>query len=531
MTEFRFVQDLSGQTCDAVTKALELQDRRSHIARVSHRRRKALNQILGSGKLAPAQLIRRPAQSKTSLGRTRRKTVPSKSDSANALFFYSPSPASIVQHGNSDPFNGAAIPINSRVNELLAFARDVGTRAIVSNPFFQDTPGIENIVSMFWNLYIGSLHDERLALAWVSKIQNEIAAVKQAKGFNADTVAQLAARDLATRKIRDTLQHIKHPISGDQILVEAIIMLFRAECSAMNVQAAMMHADILKHIMVAQHMDSQLNVFFWGVTLVEDIDLACKRMKRTFFDLSMFASAFQARWLAFTATLKNLPELSFGLNHTVSVEPLKSRFIRARFIIGFRSTLNSDEHHSTAMDWLPTFLTLTIQSHLDVGFLLHYYLDLTAELELRPVEEAAFVTSVSYIQASLVLAAIYVVRRIMQQAIMSGVDVRDASSSILGHLGYNLMQAFGQRSPAELASYQNACLWSLTIGCLGTRALLCDCSSASGFQTMHTWFHEKLLMVANEAGITTWSQLREELQQFIWVDELKSNLSNGWPFE
>lgn len=493
--------------------------RRAHAARVSWQgRRKSRKDGIST---------------KTSLAKTR-------TDRAKSL-----SPT--VFAGNSDPFSTWGIEITPQVNLMLTFLRDAVIPATFSTPFFRfcsrnpaDTIDLtrerqSSIIShenarREWLSIVACLQDEGRALAALAVHVDKLPAAKKLclAGSNSDFHTSLALR---TRSMHLLHEKIKNDEAGDFTYSEAairhVLLLFRAEITASNRDAATLHGLMLRHLLEKASEQGNLPISLVMVCIAADADHAVKFISSTILDFDDWCvRTLSPVWHYKQTIFPPVPqEVHQGLSRTVDVEPLRSAMVemRLQLYIGTKhASLFGDPSQSALI--LPLFIT---RSYVDKGRLINLCIRLINDTHSV---DGALSRGRRYTQAALTLNSIFMLRSWGMAAELNGKDLKDVSPILMSHVRTYAKRMFACCTPMELAHYRDAHLWVLYGGAvwehrqLFAKAKLGDDKAptlAISYKQPQNWFSLRLAQFCKNHGVCTVEQLLEIESRFIQTDLLK----------
>lgn len=438
---------------------------KSHAARIGHARRKRTPRKKGR---------------KTLAGKT---TKPLVSTSSSDELTNVPPP--LILAGNSDPFSALALKVTPQVNFMLTFLRDVILPAVYNTPFFRScSPDPSDIIDLVsskksniisfhnarrdWLNQVSWLQDEGLALAALAVVSDLIPKIMtHASSWTKPSFYRsLHMRARSTQLLREKIDNDEsHDFANsDQAMLHAFLLL-RAEHSARNYEAVNIHGVTLRRMVERAVSEDRTKISFLVQCLVCVTEHSVKNMCRTVFDVDDWClKIFEPVWDYTYSVFPKLPDcLYHGVSETVDIEPLRSAIAEIRCLLYFsKHPFRASECYEGGPADL-SFSLLCTRALVDLGRLVNLYLDLIDDT--KPLC-ADLSLGRRHTQAGLALTTIFNLRSWGTCAILNGVDLRDASPTIMAHLWPCVQRMLSDCTPRERLHYRDAHLWILYSGSL-----------------------------------------------------------------
>jgi hypothetical protein len=442
-------------------------------------------------------------------------------------FQWIPPLTSIVNKGNSDPFGVLAVKITPQINKAISFLRDSFVPSLYFTPFFgrcsegitAKGPSLEKskfisyqFAMRTWDTIRLGLCDEVTATA---SLTTGLALLTRSMpgAVEKDYIFVLKMQTQAYKLVRERLKMKRIDENEKKRLVLQLYWLFRADCILGNIMAAVKHGKALQCLL--RDSNIVMDHIFISYLVGSDTEIAAKTMQRTVLDIDYWIpSLFITHWPIWESLLPEIPsDYIEAVDPIIDTEPLLSLFRRNRRLLAIAEHPRYRVKSPASAEALVLY-TWT-RGVVDMGHFVNHYIDLAAHLEApNNTESLGEINS----QACISLAALCMMRWIAHTATISGVDLRDASGTITLHLQQRMESVQLLSTPEELKRYENAHLWILFVG-----ALYQQKKNKSYGESVNSWFHGRLVSNARAKGITTWSHLRQILQNFIYSDFVEPN--------
>ncbi|KIW29613.1 uncharacterized protein PV07_05416 [Cladophialophora immunda] len=545
-TTVRFVPQLDSKATQ-VERELEIANQKSHAARWSHEKRKKRKQEQKEHLLNEAQGHYASVNNRHLTDQQQDIRGPGR------LVFYradhllqrwdlhtarddSPSLLEILPGGNSDPFNAQALQITPQVNKLITFIRDGYLPGVYITSYmrFKDAPRgapmlttigegfhvfARRTVAKVWNSMKEEFSDEGRALSWCSSYMPVLA-----KFSSPDTARDLhflaiKMRTKSMKILKTRIEKLSLDIPPDISLVSQIVSLFRAACKENDIPAAKIHANIIQRLVDrVETPDLHIRTLFM-TCMNNDTELAIAQMRNTFFDFENWVQKQIARfWVETPEThMPQLPAEYKALHSSVRLHATRQASIRLRQYLFVRSTtvdLNDPEDLNRTD---AVYTIFTTYSQYDSGALINAYINLIAGKGYKMKE------SLRYIEASLALTTLHILRRGIFEATVYGCDHRTSHHMItINHLEGTMQKALSIATTDELARYREALLW---VFFYGARFEWRVNEKIKDIMPPRTWFTKMFARQAEILELTEWPQARDTLSHFVFYEFLEPYLA------
>lgn len=460
----------------------------------------------------------------------------------------SPSPLLVLRKGSSDPFNAHGIAITPFVNEIMTFVRDFVTPGFYFTDFLQECSATKSkqrqlnstdwvsatAAQQSWQSLVTGLDDRCTALACLSTYLTIMTVFKQDASPIFVMIMQLKSK--STMLLRRGLESRKE-IPQDKTDLLRVFWHFCAECVVQNKAAARIHGTMLLSLTRQARKRGFISEHFMLQVLFFDTDLAVKTMTRSVFSPEHWMpSFFQSNW---SRTAPSLPvsvlDCETGLDPCIKTHPLRGIFALNRQLIEICSrplTFNP----SSGLDANACFIYVGSMSHIGMCKLVNHYLDLTdgGTLARSSTSSRNLTQGQTYTEAAITLSAIYIIRLIGYEVKVNGINIRDASPTILSHLHSTLDLALKHLTPSEQQHYQGAYLWIFYIGAISEQLapmksdIFARESDYEVFRetVSRRFYNRKFARQAFQMGLWSWAEVREVLKGFIYSDNVEPHGSS-----
>lgn len=401
--------------------------------------------------------------------------------------------------GNSDPFGVFAIPIDSKVNALMKYTRDVylpGIQGDLNNP---GSPAVQRE----WAECVTFLQDECLAFAHLARIASIVASDADLLVRNPTFKTQALVLKSKTMTI---LQHRLVESLHDARAYNTILMLLNAELYTRNLDAAKYHAAVLARLLQTRSVKTD-PIFLFKI-LYHDTQRAAMSLTRPSFDFQ--------QWIPDTFNPVFIDPIIEQLPDDISPEELAEDIDSSMNDFPALKHMLATLKHCLSLSLLgfkdPTYATLPIVMYgritatLTMGRLINHYLDSAEVLEY--VDDAS-----SQIQAYISLTTLLWMRavsRIDNVKIAGNTRIFAANEFILDTLKQMLID---DKTNAE---HNKIKLWVLyTSACI---------EMSLGKATFNdSWLVKTFLQQAQDMNIYSWAETKEILQGFLYTEMLPPN--------
>ncbi|KPI42680.1 uncharacterized protein AB675_2001 [Cyphellophora attinorum] len=518
---------------------LEIAARRSHSARVVHKRHQACEALLARA-LKPSSEEEHELQPVEHRGNEQAPNVPAPTSTIEKGAKdtkVSHAPETTPQlgilarrlKGNSDPFAVYAIKVSPRINQALTFMRETVHPAIYYYPIFRRIYGHggtskqnnwlpAGLAKQGWDFASSSLQDEGLAFACIaSYVVNLAEFLHTSTAFNASHLA-LAMITKSSEILRRRLMKRKADQPLDKLLISHVYWLLRANVYLTDSVAVESHGAMLSRAVIRGMADGSVDnlIFIHAATL--DSDVSAVHMKRTWFDYSWFAKICAPLWAAVEPQLPPVPPHIFEAVHPNVTNPvIRGVFMQARQQSEYAERPPPDKawgsrtQKSLAYSW---FATVSLWG---LGSAMKVYQD------LRDVCGYGFASGTleELTQAAIAIGLLFYVRAFGHVVLVNGVNLRDASHVLVPQMKMVISQIFERWTVKEMKQFKDAYLWLLYLG-----AFYEQLSLRKPAGVPEVWFQHRLVKCALEANKASWETLSPVLEQFLLVSWLEPHGSS-----
>ncbi|OAL24653.1 hypothetical protein AYO22_05442 [Fonsecaea multimorphosa] len=540
----RFVPQLDSEATQ-VEKELETANQKSHAARWSHDKRKRRKQE------QKALLLSEDHDASAIYGHSAGRQKEIRGDSGLLLYEGDhslqprrphtardsiPSLLEVLPGGNSDPFNALALQITPEINKLITFIRDGYLPGVYITSYmkFKEAPrgapmlttigeGFhvfgQRTVAKVWNSMKEEFSDEGRALSWCSSYIPVLAKFSSPETARDLQFLAIKMRTKSMMMLKKRIENLSLDVPPEISLVSQIVSLFRAACKENDIPAAKVHANIIQRLVDrVETPDLHIRTLFM-TCMNNDTELAIAQMRNTFFDFENWVQKQIARFWVETPE-KHMPQLPAdykALHESIQLDATRQAAIRLRQYLFVRSTtvnLN-DPDDLDRTDAIYTIFTTYAQY--DSGALINAYINLIAG-KVYKMEE-----SLRYIEASLALTTLHILRRGIFEATIYGYDHRTSHHMItINHLEGTMRTALTFATAHELTQYREALLW---IFFYGARFEWRVNQTIQDIMAPRTWFTKKFARQAEILQLIEWPQARDILNHFVFYEFLEPYLA------
>ncbi|OAP63260.1 hypothetical protein AYL99_02487 [Fonsecaea erecta] len=246
---------------------------------------------------------------------------------SNALI--APGLASVLQKGNSDPFNALAIHVTPRVNQILTFFKH-GYLPMIYPAFMGSEDAIRRISALQTQEYRNGIQALRLECSARALLFINVAFMIKVNPHQGLEDEALLLKHQSIKALRREL--VKGSVAQTQALVlDSVAMLFRGALIAGDLDEAALHATTLRSLLV-QKYDREGGVFDLGFllrVLYQNKQLSVFSFSLSIFDVEEWVPKVLAAYLEPSkAYLEPFQQaVRRRLDPCVSAEPLRSLFV------------------------------------------------------------------------------------------------------------------------------------------------------------------------------------------------------------
>lgn len=422
------------------------------------------------------------------------------------------SPQSLVQRGNSDPFNAFPVPVNPAVNGLIVFGRDCLMPALYFQSSGTYAPSIKG-----WSANSNAAEDVASAWALLAYYSTTLSIISGHDSHGTRPVRQsLVYRTKCSEALREQLAEKNAFMMPTTYAM--IYKAFRTETVARNQVGAEVHGRMLRKLLEGASQKMDLDTGFLSLVLYHDTMRAISFMSRPIFDMEMWVpKVFGQAWAHEPPGPR--PPVSPYLDPSVSEPPLRALALAARQFYEMCCLAYCSGkvlYELTAANW---FWFVSYTEYYSARFLT-CYLDLSERIDLTM---DVVLQSTLSAQACICLGALYQFRSFRHDPIIGGVSLYEGNTNILRHLRMRLElidQVSVYRQEISTRSV-NARLFGLYVGATAeqTRRLKHLWKRHPSEDPMRDdWFTRQLVTLCDATNITSWAQLHAVLRGFVYSD-------------
>lgn len=438
-------------------------------------------------------------------------------------------PVTILQGGNSDPFESLALRVTPRVNEVISFVRDYFLPAsyVTDSPAWIRAFGADKE----WFDSVAVLRDECCARAFMLTYITIISNLTRNGELNLEKL-DLKSKSAVTLRAR-----IQESPVGDASVLTSVLFLFAAETFAGNHFEATIHGKTLRTLLYEKSQKEgsvSIEQGFLTRTLWYDVHLAESHMTRTIFDMDGWV--IDTLGPTFKPVDKFLEPFSAdftrNLDRSLDSEPLRTIFVQYRQALWLWTQPNpvADEDGWAASHWVLG------RSYINQGRLVNYFLDVRQTLGMMGHRRAisTFTPKSKYdelfwhTQSCLALGMLYFLAPLGGDPSISGQPLLPTCKTLLHHLRSTMAMVLrawvdlgGESEHDLLHEYKNAHLWALFLGAQGERR-----DSKTYPDATKAWFNRALGSFLSRISMSSWETVREKLMLFIYSDFIMPNGSD-----
>lgn len=444
-------------------------------------------------------------------------------------------PKTILRDGNSDPFGALAVPVGPKINALMEYTRDFYLPGIQRDV---NDPG-SKVVGPEWATCVCFLQDKGLAYSHFARIAAIVASDPKHPDISHDFSTQaLIFKSKSMAMLRKRLQESPE----DWTTYNQILLLMNAEVYDRNFVAAASHGAILVNLL--QNGTIKDDPAFLFKVLYNDTQRAAMSLTRPLFDLEKWVPD-QILSLSDLVTPRlpvpvRLEAQAMNLDHSLdSNPPLKDTLIVFKHACLCLALVIKDKSFADSHIVFYGRFHMTIT----MGRLINYYLDaaevLTDDICVRILDNQA--VSQARMSAFVSLAALLLLRcitRIDSVKISGDIALFSANKLIMQRLKDTLVASKGYAFTQRGGTFANARLYALFVGAWLEQARVAaqrainmsspgsylgspDCDADLG------WFNREFAEQARAMNLYGWTEAKETLQQFVYIDVLEPN-GAGW---
>jgi hypothetical protein len=438
-------------------------------------------------------------------------------------------PMTILQKGNSDPFNTSVIPIEAETNETLLFYQSNVLPVLVA---CMEAGGVSSSVgTAAWISTLPSLLNEGTAYGFLARSAAAMSCSAGAEPLSRLAVNALTYKNKMSRMLRAYLaggeQHLFKPRVYNIVVSMLITAIFEN-----GLEEAAVHARMLEYIMykLNSRTSKEVDLGILYKVMWHDFHRASKTLARMTFNGDWVANLFRPGW---QQALKDLPDLSgqaeIGLDKSIKEDSdrrLRALFINLRELIEILTLLML-----IASPRASTQISVTQWFMFCLGQLIDGYVDSIEALGEGTESTSQYITSMHdwdcYTKAYTCLAALWWSRCLlkMENAPTGPASaIFNASEKIIPALKNALIQSSLHSDGLDDLTNGRARLWALYVGAVAEQHIGIGRVSRTGRPCLgmeESWFVGELQAQAKKMHLLTWSDLRRVLQGFLYSDGIQ----------
>lgn len=439
-------------------------------------------------------------------------------------------PTTILQKGNSDPFESLSITVTPKVNQVLSFFRDTYlpiNYATQSTTYYRSFGAHQE-----WDDGIALLSTESSAQAFVTAFLSLLAKLNPNR---TSLMESLISRGRSYATLRS---HIQKSTNDDPAILHSILFLYATEIFAGNSAQATIHGQTLRAHLLENIQEGRYHIVTTS-TLVRalyfDSYFALSNVTRPIFTIDDWVTVhLKERFHGMEDLLEPIqPLFLMDLDEAIDCEFLRHVFNRFRLIMWIWTTPTAvaSEDPTDVSQWLLT------NAHMLKSKLLSYYLDLQPlideNMEHSDPPLVADVGIVYCIRSCLALGMLCFLSPFGGDPIIGGRPVLGISETLLFHLQNVFHKILGSVAmpevPAEcdrLSKYHNALLWALFTGAQAEQR-----EPGCYDDSTNAWFNVAFKSFVKQIGLSTWDMVRSRLERFIYAEHLELDTSVWMPHD
>lgn len=420
------------------------------------------------------------------------------------------SPLTVINKGNSDPFNALAVPINAQENSILSFYRDymLPTAFHLTHKSKWSLASVRAIAD--WTICVLGLEGAGTAYAFIGSNASLAGQCADSAVLHKES---LVCRTKSTAALREKLSHISD-ISRPKLFWH-IYMLWTAEIAAENWVAAQLHGKMLKTF-VDEYLQSGGDLYHnlegMPVSMIEllfyflyaDFNMSTQRLVPPAFDVYEWLPNTLAAFLAAVQPLlppAPVPPDSWHLDPTIDSEEMISCISMCRdHFLRIRRRWSDDAPERVAKlrySWGQVIVAV------GMGKLVCRY------CRFKELSELASESSdYNYAQQYLALGAIKWIRSMQYEARVCGKNVREAK--VRDALRPVLEKSEMPKLSSKWHEWKNARLWALYVGARDEE----NNPPLNGLSDY--WFHKQFARQVKDMNLLSWEEIVHVLEGFLF---------------
>jgi hypothetical protein len=417
-----------------------------------------------------------------------------------------PYPVTILNRGNSDPFDAYSFNIDAWANSFLDFGKNAVIPAIFrveeGNAWFPASAS-----SMHWHTSVADLANTGAAFSLMSYYATALTIVSRSREtarralmFKTKAVEMLRAHLLA---------YDMNEILADANTQGLIYRLFRLEILGRDTSAALFHGGMLRTIVNNKVKQGSIDLGFLTLCLYQDNQRVLSTLSRPVFDhKNTITQAFSSMWARVPPALVACDGAALGPPDTSIVDPELYMAILETRLHYQRYAYMQRQANVPASTWF----WLMSKNEVLQGRLITRYLDLSAEATSQVNNMRLSLTQ--RVQACICLAAIFMKRIPIDDPAIRGTPLYDGSITVLTRLAEELqiVEATLARHPKFVSCFKQfdrTLSWLYYTGAFGFSRLTSD-------RDLLSYFVVRFRQQLKELKIASWAEMTPILDAFLF---------------
>lgn len=438
-------------------------------------------------------------------------------------------PVTILQKGNSDPFDATTVRIDPQVNDILLFYRDCLLPAMYALET-NSTPKAQGLRN--WQDSASALHEQCTAYSFLARSallmsasdppESKLAMQAVAWKVKASAILRTQLVDEANLDEHQTHRSMFH--------------LLITEVFAKNTAGAAVHAKMLSCLLMKYKETHPLDLRFLYKVAYNDFQRASMCLERPAFDFDIWIpQQFGPSWQRARSSLPLLKGTAFsGLDSSIEDEKLRDILVWHRELMEFVGVVTRDASVTNSLTWP----FLSSRATCGQARLVDHSLDQVALVKsnddtrhqpLDKVRESIAVQDAAWISAYTALAALYWTRAVSRIENISVGRTSTGPVSTIYEAGPTILAAMKNALIASEASHDlkrdRIRLWALYVGALGEQT-----NSGESLDACKSWFNVHFAKQARAMKLLAWNEVKEPLKGFLYTDHLRPHGSQ-WFFK
>jgi hypothetical protein len=414
----------------------------------------------------------------------------------------------ILNKGNSDPFDAYNFNIDAWANRFLDFGKNAVIPAIFrveeGNAWFPASAS-----SMHWHTSLADLENTGAAFSLMSYYATALTIISR----NAETARRaLMFKTKAVELLRNhLLAYNMNEILADANTQGLIYRLFRLEILGRDTSAALFHGGMLRSIVNSKVKQGSIDLGFLTLCLYQDNQRSLSTLTRPVFDhKDTISQAFFAMWNRVPTQLVACDGATLGSPDASIVDP-ELFVVMVEIRLHFQRYAYMQRQANVSAS---TWFWLMSKNEVLQGRLINRYLDLSTDATSQANDIQ--LSLAQRLQACICLAAIFMKRVPIDDPAIRGTPLYRGSTTILTRLAKELqtIEATLARHPKLVSCFKHfdrALLWLLYTGAFGTSRPTAD-------RDVHLYFVARLRHQISELTIASWVEMTPIFDAFLFSE-------------